>query len=335
MGAAQARSVRLRRTAVLLASCTALTSCAIGSDAPSDDTGLFKAEVGDISGGIGPGPHSVWYAERSPDRYVKMGFATWRAPRPVHGLRAWLSRLIGRQADAAPLAVASSRLGLPVPSMVQVVNVTTGAAVMVRIDDKTHMGDSVVRLPPDVAKALEADPSKPLLVRLRYMAPVVAYREPPTLRYALLGAPRRSEPTLVAAQASPPPPTAPPVLTAAASPLRRTPAPPRLIHVADNAPLRASALRPALAAEPPSTEPTQTVHGFTIQAGAFAKRVNAEHAVSMLSPAGDAVIIPIRRGALKLYRVVLQGPRTAAAAETLRARVAQIGFRDAEVIRPL
>jgi hypothetical protein len=46
-------------------------------------------------------------------------------------------------------------------------------------------------------------------------------------------------------------------------------------------------------------------------------------------------IEPLQRGALTLYRVVVAAPQAAGEAEGLRARVAQTGFPDAWILRPL
>jgi rare lipoprotein A len=76
-----------------------------------------------------------------------------------------------------------------------------------------------------------------------------------------------------------------------------------------------------------------TSSALRIQAGAFSSEVNAQRAVSQLSAAGNAVIEPLQRDGLTLYRVVLPAPEDEAAAYALRDRVAEIGFADARVVR--
>ena len=340
MGSAQPGSMRARGALTAIAGCALLAACAT-SQADGRGTGaLFKAQVGDISGGVSPGPHSVWYVQRQPVAYVKMGFATWQPER--HGLRAWWARHFGGHGAgkaAETTGVASVNLGLPVPSRVQVTNVAGGEVITVRIDDKAPMGDGILRLTPAAAKALGADPAKPLLVRMRYLAPVIAYNEPPTLRYALR-APGRHAPAAVQpaaptvfAQAKPPAPLVAAPKLAAASPAPQA----AIIRVADSRPAPL-ALRPLKAAPEPRPTPavaTAPAHIFRVQAGAYASLANAHHAVSMLQPAGAATIEPIKRGVETLYRVIVPGPRDAGSAERLRARVAQIGFTDARLIRPL
>lgn len=340
-------SAQLRSAGVLcaLSACAVLASCVAARPDAGPQGALFKAPVGDIAGGVAPGPHSVWYVRREPVAYVKMGFATWQAPR-THGLRAWFDRHFGHHppsgAEGEIKGVAAANLGLPVPSRVQVTNVAGGQVITVRVDDKAPMDGGILRLTPEAARRLGADPAKPLLIRLRYLAPVVAYNEPQSLRYAFGRAPRHappaavqpSAPTLLAAQAK-----APPQVVHAAAPAKA-----EIIRVVQSHAVAPDALAAALRPmqplpaaegprEPPPTSPAAT--SFRVQAGAFASLANAHRAVSQLAPAGAAVIEPVRRGALTLYRVILPGPKSPAAAERLRTRVAEIGFSDARLLRPL
>ena len=49
---------------------------------------------------------------------------------------------------------------------------------------------------------------------------------------------------------------------------------------------------------------------------------------------GTAVIEPIQRNGVTLYRVMLPGPEDEAEAYALRDKVASIGFADARVMQP-
>jgi len=72
--------------------------------------------------------------------------------------------------------------------------------------------------------------------------------------------------------------------------------------------------------------------GLRVQAGAFASQANAERAVAQLAAAGPAIIEPLQRDGLTLYRVVLPAPADETAAYALRDRVAQFGFVEARVV---
>jgi rare lipoprotein A len=312
-----ARFVRCGLAAGVIAAAGAVAACATSDPhAAGGPAALFRTQVGHASEAVAPGLRSAWYIERGPVLYAKAGTASWRPARPAG---AWLARLFRRRGEAPPpVAVADLASGLPAPALVMVTSLKTFRTITVRVDEKARLGGAIIRLPAEAAQALGADPGQPLAIRLRYLAPVHAYREPPTLRYALRGAirgaPEATSPVLLA-QASPPVLVAQRVSGPAPGELRSAPA-------VDFTPR----LRGAI--ETPSG-------AFQVQAGAFAQRANAERALVRLAPAGRADIVPLKRGGETLYRVVLAAPSDAGGAERLRARVAGIGFSDAQVIRPL
>jgi len=303
------------RLAAALGGCLVLGACI--SDDPEPPRPLFKAPAGGQVGGVAPGPHAVWYAPAEPVRFVKIGVATWAEPRARPG---WLGRLFQREAPAVaePAAIAAAGLALPTPSRVQVTNVATGRTITLRVEDQDRLGaDVILKLPAAAAQDLGADPHQALLVRVRYLAPLLAYGGRPALRSALRGPLRAPAPPPIMLAAAAPAPAialpAPPAPLAVPSPTSPTaPAPPAAV---------AQALRGALAAGV-----------VRVQVGAFASIANAERAAGRLGLSGAAEIEPLRRGGLTLYRVVVTGPAGAGAAERLRARIAQSGFPDA---RPL
>ena len=319
---------RLRQTAAVMAACSALGACVTGSSAASGGpAALFRAPVGETSDAVAPGLNSGWYVERRPVQFAQVGMAGWSHGRPRAGLGAWLGWLLRHGGAADPKAVVAVSSGLPVPSIIQVTDLRTFRTITVRVEQKARLERSLVLLPPEAARALGVDGREPLQVRIRYSAPVLAYEERPTLRYALLGPARpASAPILTAARDE-----RPPRLPQVAAPAPLAIPPPPAARLAEAAPLLAARLRPALDADPPAGAHIALFH---IQAGAFAELANARHAVAMLAPAGEADIVPTQRGTTTLYRVVLDAGRTAERADQLRARVARIGFPDAEVLRP-
>lgn len=320
---------RLARTLAVVAACGTVGACVTGSSGGAGGpVALFRAPAGEPSEAVAPGLNSGWYIERRPIQFAQVGLAGWadRGVRP--GLAAWIGHLLRRDRSRAPepTGVVAMTSALPVPSVVEVTDLRTYRTISVRVDERAHLHGSLILLGPEAAEALGVDRTTPLQVRIRYSAPVFAFDERPTLRYALLGPDRQaSAPILTASREAPPP-----VVRIA------TPAPlpiPALgpVKVADTGAIWAR-LRPALDAEPPRAEPARLFH---IQAGAFARLANARHAAVRLAPAGEASIVPLRRGDLTLFGVWLKAGRTPEAAEQVRAQVARIGFRDAEVIRPL
>lgn len=321
MDAGVARFGRLGLTAGLAAALGTVAACATsGAEGAGGPAALFRGQIGHASAAVAPALSAGWYVKHGPVLFAKAGTASWRQA-PSRDLGAWLRRLFGEHStpSAMPVAVAALGLDLPAPALVQVTSLATYRTITVRVDDKARLGDAIIRLPAETAEALGADPGQPLQVRVRYLAPVHAYLEPPTLRYALRGAMRRmpGEPA--------------PVLLAAAPQ-------PAVVLVADREPpATAAALRPPPAVDfgPDLRGELAPAGGRQLQAGAFARRANAERALIRLAPAGRADILPLKRGNQTLYRVVLAAPSDAAAAERLRARVAAIGFSEAQVIQPL
>ena len=326
MGGACIRSAGASGVAAALGAVTALSACA---PSPGEIDGapaaLFKVRMGGVGGSVAPGPHSYWYVQRQPVSFEKIGVATYRV-RATHGLRAWISRLLDRypaHEPAEPTAVAAAALGLPVPARVEVTNLVTGAALTVRVEDKAPLTYGILRLSAAAAHGLGAEPGRSLLVRVRYLAPVMTYNAQPTLRYALRGAP-----------AAPSPPRVAPGAAAVAQAPLPSPAivTPAVIRLAPASPI--SLQKVALALRPELSPPPAGANA-RLQIGAFARLANARRAVDMLKPAGAAAIEPTHRGGLVLYRVTLPAPGDAREVDRLRARMAQMGFGDARLIQPL
>lgn len=323
MAAPCRRSASVCRAAAMLGAAAALTGCVSGpaTSTPGPGGALFRTRISDVSGRISPGPNAVWYVQREPLGFQKVGFAAW-GPRAPHPLRAWLDRMLHRHAaaEAEASAFAAANLPLPTPSRVQVTNLVNGATITVRVEDRTPMSGAVIRLPTEAARRLGADPARPLLVRIRYLAPVVAYRSRPALRYALR---RPATPPIAVAQA--------PVPVTHAAP----PAPAALIRVAAIQATTAPLQPPALALRPEQPVPRPGARSLQIQAGAFASLANARRAQALLQPVAATVIAPVRRGEITLYRVVVEAPAEPAEVAQLRARMSRAGFPDARLVRPL
>lgn len=92
-----------------------------------------------------------------------------------------------------------------------------------------------------------------------------------------------------------------------------------------------AAIRPFV--EPPlSPQPLPAMAGgYSVQAGAYANRANAERAANRLSGAGSARVTPVSRGGGVLYRVVLGPWSDRETADGARSRIAALGFGDARV----
>ena len=321
----QGARMAARRAAA--AACVALAGCAAdGGGAPPDGAGLFRTSS--RVGGLAPAPSAGWYVPRQTPQYVKMGLAREGDARR----QGWFARLFPARRTPYPAAVIAETAALPLPSVVQLENVATGAMTRVRIDERAPMGEDLVRLNSAAARELGVAPHAPLLVRVRFVAPAIAYRQGAPLIYASGRSQKAKTQLAETPKALPPASSGPqdaPIVTArleGAPPARVTPA------AAQGAPpTRVTAIGP-----PDVRAAAASVDGvkmLRVQAGAFANPGNARRAVSMLAPAGQARIQPVQRAdGVTLYRVFLDCQGGAQAAEALRAKVVDIGFADARIV---
>lgn len=316
------RSGSARRAATALGALTILAGCATLPEMTGPAEPLFRTEVGEIAGGLGPAPRAVWYVERQPLSVVRVGQAAAIEAEPP-GAFARLARFLhlGSGArNAEPAAVVAAGLGFPTPARAEVVNLATGAKVAVRVEDEAPMSGEVIRLPASAALAIGLEPERHVIVALRYLAPAVTYVARTSLRRALRG-----------------PAPALPVMAQVAPPITRPepPVPAQIVPVAaiTPAPLTLEELGRALRPEQAAPEPSRDE--FRIQVGAYANLANARLAASRLRAAGDTDITPLRRGRLTLYRVSVDVSGGAREAARLRKQLAQIGFPGAFLVSPL
>jgi rare lipoprotein A len=198
-------------------------------------------------------------------------------------------------------AVSAAHTTLPLPSIAEVTNLDNGRSLTVRVNDRgPFVGNRIIDLSHEAARELGYDRKGLAHVRVRYLGPA-----------PLLG----PEAGIRMAQARPKA-SSPPAARAYAMQMLPPPAP------AAAAPMSA----PALA---------ETAAGvFRVQAGAFSDPANAKRAVSLLTEAGTAFVEPFQRNGTTLYRVILPASGDEGTALALRARIAGIGFADAQVVKP-
>jgi rare lipoprotein A len=77
----------------------------------------------------------------------------------------------------------------------------------------------------------------------------------------------------------------------------------------------------------------ETDGGYAVQAGAFSDQARADTVAATLTSTGPASVRPVDVGGRRLYRVMVVGLADVASAELARARVIDLGYADARVIR--
>jgi rare lipoprotein A len=181
----------------------------------------------------------------------------------------------------------------------------------VRVNDRgPFVGDRIIDLSREAARELGYDRQGLARVRVRYVGPAPLLGPDAGVRIARAEPPR------------PPPPLAPPSAPVASAPVVFTAAP----LPAAAPPLQVSPSMPVPAAP--------SARAYRIQAGAFSQEVNARRAAAQLGALAPAVVEPLSRDGVTLYRVFLSGPADELQAYGLREQVARAGFADARVVGP-
>lgn len=297
-------------TAAARAFAALLALAALGGCATSLSTAtgqpLFRAD----SYGSRYGGQASWYTPQRPVTYVEVGFAGAQSPsgRKPNALARWWARTFHHKSKPQTAATYSAVTGLksrlPMPAVVEITNLVTGATIRARVESRADLHGQVIRLSEDGLRQLGGAPDALLRVRVRYAAPVMVLQDRKALRYAW-SKPRAPQP--------------------------RAPAPVILAETSPPAASVSAALvaRPAAAIAP-------IPDGYRIQAGAFASPENARRAADRLLALGSASVVPTTRSDGRVfYRVLLAAPRDERQARAVQARVAELGFVDAHLIRPL
>jgi rare lipoprotein A len=290
-------SKRLVRIAALLAATSALAACASagGGKVASAGGTARPYKVGGVT-----------YTPKADPHYDKVGMATWYGE--AYHNRATAS---GERFDMNRLTAAHTTL--PLPSMVEVTNLANGKKAIVRVNDRgPFTGGRIIDLSRGAARELGFERQGLAKVRVRYVGPADG-----------------SAPRLARAETpSRPVPVAPPIPEPIPGPIMG-PAP------AWSAPAPVTVAN--LDAPPPAYRPAPTpslASPYRVQVGAFADPANARQAADRLTSAGVAVIEPVNRDGLTIYRVFLPAPGDEAQAFALRDQAAAVGFTDARVVRP-
>jgi rare lipoprotein A len=265
----------------------------------------------------------IWYVPKDEPDYDKTGIASWYGD--AFHMKATAD---GETFDMNQFSAAHTTL--PLPSIVEVTNLDNGRKLKVRVNDRGPFVDNrIIDLSHAAARELGYDRQGLARVRVKYIGPAPLAGPEAGVRYA------EARPEATAPLAAVP-------VAAAASSAPIALAPPEAIQVATLAPptpVASAPLPPPLTGSAPVTPPArtpaaETAQAYRIQAGSFSDEGNAQRAAAQLSSAGTAVIEPVQRGGVTLYRVMLPGPADEAEAYALRDKVASYGFRDARVMQP-
>ena len=261
-------------------------------------------------GGSAPGPSSagptgyktgqpyqvagIWYVPHEQPNYDETGIASWYGD--AFQMKATAN---GETFDMNQLSAAHTTL--PLPSIVEVTNLENGRKLRVRVNDRGPFVDNrIIDLSRAAATELGYDRKGLARVRVKYVGPAPLAGPEAGVRYAEA----KPVPTSPVAAAS-----AMPIAVAPAESIEvATLAPPAPVTATTLAPLAVSAPVAPSAAPPVSQPLSQSGQAYRIQAGSFSSEGNAQRAAAQLATAGTAVVEPVQRGGVTLYRVMLAGP---------------------------
>jgi rare lipoprotein A len=261
----------------------------------------------------------IWYVPKEQPNYDETGIASWYGD--AFQMKATAN---GEVFDMNQFSAAHTTL--PLPSIVEVTNLDNGKTLRVRVNDRGPFVDNrIIDLSRAAAQELGYDRKGLARVRVKYIGPAPLAGPEAGVRYA------EAKPALATPPAAA---SAMPIAVAPAEAIQvATLAPPPSVKAASLPPLTGSALG-APAQSVPATPAAQSAQAYRIQAGSFSDQGNAQRAAAQLAATGTAVIEPVQRGGVTLYRVTLPGPSDEAEAYALRDKVAAIGFSDARVMQP-
>ena len=244
-----------------------------------------------------------WYYPSAQPDYDETGLASWYGE-PFHNRRTANGEIFDQDAPSA------AHKTLPLPSLVEVTNLSNGRTIKVRLNDRGPFVEGrILDLSRAAARELGFDRQGTAQVRVRYLGPASPLIAGMT--YAKAGPNHSSEDAFNALPSN----TGDADTRVSQSPIETKPL-------------------PILAAPTTTVQAVQSVGPYAVQAGAYSRRESAERVAARLADTGGVSIQTIQRNGSTLYRVVVGSFSNAAAASDARVRIVASGFADARVIGP-
>lgn len=215
--------------------------------------------------------NGTWYIPSHEPDYNEVGTASWYG-RDFHGKSTANGELFDMN------IVSAAHPTLPIPSLVEVTNLTNGRSMVVRVNDRgPFVADRLIDLSARGAELLGYREQGSTQVRVRYIGPA----DPePLVTNANLSAPGEEK------KWTKPTPILPPS--------------PPVTRVAEQ--------KPAKPVRPTTVNTDDVASGLYVQAGAFSRRANAERALAQAAEIGPAKIVETETASgTTLYRILI-GP---------------------------
>ena len=194
---------------------------------------------------------------------------------------------------------------LPLPSLVQVINLENNREMVVRVNDRGPFdGGGLIELSTRAAEVIGLQSAQTANVRVRYLgpAPVAASSAPTGSRPATNPSPRPANPS--------PSPVVPELAGGPAT------------SVAPQSAIFAAPAKPASGAD------------FFVQLGSFSNIGNAQNLHAQIAANTSVEIVPVRVNGADFFRVMAGPVASSQDADLLRAYLANQGIADGIVVRP-
>jgi rare lipoprotein A len=254
--------------------------------------------------------NGVWYYPAVDYNYDETGVASWYGEQFDRKYTA-----NGEIFDLNELTAAHRTL--PMPSIVEVTNLSNGRTVQVRVNDRGPFARSrIIDLSRRASQLLGFEANGTAPVRVKIM-------KEESIRVAELAKRNGGDSRVLVAEA-------PSVAKLAASPVSK-PAPPPAAPIGEVSPPRVVAELPPLP-ENVRLVPVSSPARIFVQAGAFSVRDNAQRVQLRIASLGKVQLMTASVRGSEMYRVRLGPVASVAQADQLLARVIESGYPDARII---
>lgn len=240
--------------------------------------------------------NGTWYIPSHEPDYNEVGTASWYG-RDFHGKSTANGELFDMN------IVSAAHPTLPIPSLVEVTNLTNGRSMVVRINDRgPFVADRLIDLSARGAELLGYREQGSTQVRVRYIGPA----DPePLVTNANLTAPSEEK------KWTKPTPILPPT--------------PPVTHVAEQ--------KPPQSVKATTVNSDDVASGLYVQAGAFSRRANAERALAQAAAIGPAKIVETETASgTSLYRILIGPVQSQSEAAALAEAVSGQGVSGAHIM---
>lgn len=267
----------------------------------------------------------VWYYPREEINYSETGIASWYGPN-FHGKRTANGEIFNQN------EISAAHRTLPMPSVVQVINLVNGRSMVIRVNDRGPFAHGrIIDLSKRAAQLLGFKREGTARVRVNLMATESARLR----RLAKAGLPSPLHAATDTAGRGPTPQSSPRLSVSAQDlkPLSGSVAKPPALKPVIVKKAGASIVGLTRAARQPLLQHMTTrVTQLYVQIGAFANATNAEKLRARLEAFGQVLVSPAMIDGERFYRVRIGPLRSVVTGDQILARVIDFGYPGARLV---